>query len=77
MSSQAILRFWTLIACLMCFLEEQRSSQPDPNLTCGEVRRNIQLHHRLNLLHWLEDRFTHGYSIERSPTNWFYLILKV
>jgi len=24
MSAEAILRFWTLIACLSCFLDEQR-----------------------------------------------------
>ena len=27
MSAQAILRFWTLIACLMAFLEEQRAAE--------------------------------------------------
>jgi len=26
-SAEAILRFWTLIACLCCFLDEQRSAQ--------------------------------------------------
>ena len=41
MSAKAVLRFWTLIACLMCFLEEQRALTPDQNLTCGDVRRNI------------------------------------
>jgi len=65
MTSQAVLRFWTLIACLMCFLEEQRSAYPDRYLTCGEVRRLIQHQHRLNLLHWLEDRFNNGFSIEQ------------
>jgi hypothetical protein len=64
MSAQAILRFWTLIACLMCFLEEQRSVHPDQQLTCGDVRRNIQHQHRLNLLQWLENHFNDGGSIE-------------
>jgi hypothetical protein len=64
MTAQAILRFWTLIACLMCFLEELRAIDPELYLTCGEVRRNIQHQHRLNLLRWLEDRFNNGCSIE-------------
>jgi len=65
MTAQAILRFWTLIACLMCFLEEQRSADLERRLTCGEVRRFIQYQHRLNLLRWLEDRFKEGCSIEQ------------
>jgi len=63
MSARAILRFWTLIACLLYFLEEQRAQ--DQDLTCGDVRRNIQHQHRLNLLHWLETRFKQGYSIDQ------------
>ena len=65
MSAQAILRFWTLIACLLCFLEEQRTVDQDQYLTCGDVRRNIQHQHRLNLLHWLDDRFKQGFSIDQ------------
>jgi hypothetical protein len=65
MTAQAVLRFWTLIACLMCFLEEQRAVNPELWLTCGDVRRNIQHQHRLNLLHWLEDRFKDGCSIQQ------------
>lgn len=65
MTAQAILRFWTLIACLMCFLEEQRASSLDQQLTCGDVRRNIQEDHRLNLLRWLEERFKDGCSVEQ------------
>jgi hypothetical protein len=65
MSAQAILRFWTLVACLMCFLEEQRSSNQVQRLTCGDVRRNIQHEHRLNLLHWLADSFQAGATIEQ------------
>jgi len=62
MSAHAILRFWTLIACLMCFLEEQRCIDPDQLLTCGDVRRNLQHQHRLNLLEWLETLFKGGCS---------------
>jgi hypothetical protein len=65
MSAQAILRFWTLTACLICFLEEQRALAPGQQLTCGDVRRNIQQVHRMNLLHWLEDRFKAGCSVEQ------------
>jgi hypothetical protein len=65
MSAQAILRFWTLTACLICFLEEQRALAPGRQLTCGDVRRNVQEDHRLNLLFWLEERFKAGYSVEQ------------
>ena len=65
MTAKAIVRFWTLIACLMCFLEEQRAAVPEQQLTCGDVRRLIQHEHRLNLLHWLEQRFKDGIPIEQ------------
>jgi len=65
MSAQAIVRFWTLIASLMCFLEEQRAADEELKLTCGEVRRNIQQEHRQNLLKWLEDRFREGLSVQQ------------
>jgi hypothetical protein len=64
MTAQAILRFWTLIACLMCFLEEQRALEQDQYLTCGDVRRKLQNQHRLNLLHWLQERFSEGCSLD-------------
>jgi hypothetical protein len=65
MTAQAILRFWTLIACLMCFLEEQRALEQDHYLTCGDVRRKLQNQHRLNLLHWLRERFSEGCSLDQ------------
>jgi hypothetical protein len=65
MSSQAVLRFWTLTACLLCFLEEQRANGKDPTLTCGDVRRRIQHDHRRNLLDWLETRFRIGLSVDQ------------
>jgi hypothetical protein len=65
MTAQAILRFWTLIACLMCFLEEQRAiSKPQLN-TCGEARRKIQDEHRRNLLMWLQEQFQTGATIDQ------------
>jgi hypothetical protein len=63
MTRQAVLRFWTLTACLLCFLEEQRMQSQDTTLTCGEVRRKIQNEHRQNLLLWLETRFREGLSV--------------
>jgi len=65
MSAQAILRFWTLIACLMCFLEELRTNPDSQLLTCGDARRMIQTEHRINLLHWLNDRFRAGCSVDQ------------
>jgi hypothetical protein len=65
MTRQAVLRFWTLTACLLCFLEEQRAIAADPALTCGDVRRNIQHEHRRNLLNWLQTRFRDGLSVDQ------------
>lgn len=64
MTRQGVLRFWTLTACLQCFLEEQRSQEEDPATTCGDIRRNLQLEHRHNLLRWLEIRFQEGLSVD-------------
>jgi SRSO17 transposase len=60
MTAQAIIRFWTLIACLMAFLEEQRATEDDPLLTCGDIRRRIQAEHRFNLIQWLHTQFQSG-----------------
>ena len=65
MTRQAVLRFWSLTACLLCFLEEQRIQLEDQTLTCGDVRRKIQHDHRQNLLLWLETRFQDGLSVEQ------------
>jgi hypothetical protein len=65
MSAKAIVRFWTLIACLLCFLEEQRAAYPPGALTCGDVRRDIQLQHQVNLLRWLKTSLAQGVSIEQ------------
>ena len=64
MTRQAVLRFLTLTACLLCFLEEQRQLE-DPMATCGDIRRKIQYEHRQNLLLWLETRFKDGLSVEQ------------
>ena len=65
MTAQAILRFWTLTACLMCFLEELRASSPPQLSTCGEARRIIQFEHRRNLLIWLKDLFQAGCTVDQ------------
>lgn len=62
MTAEGVLRFWTLTACLLSFLEEQRSASEQ---TCGEVRRNIQAEHQTNLLRWLEALFKTGHSVEQ------------
>jgi hypothetical protein len=64
MSAQAVLRFWTLVASMMCFLEEQRTIAADQHLSCGDVRHRIQHEHRINLLHWLAESFQAGSTIE-------------
>lgn len=65
MSSQAIIRFWTLTACLMCFLEEQRARKKHHSFTCGDVRRLLQVEHQMNLLRWLEVRFRYGLTVDQ------------
>jgi hypothetical protein len=64
MTRQAVLRFWTLTACLLYFLETQRARTPTP-LTCGDIRRRIQHEHRRNLLTWLATRFRDGLSVDQ------------
>ena len=65
MSAPAILRFWTLTACLLYFLEEQRALHTSPPLTCGDARRKLQEPQRLNLLLWLKDQFQANSSVEQ------------
>ncbi len=62
MSAQGVLRFWTLTACMMAFLEERRAASP---LTCGDIRRAIQDEHQTNFLHWLFTQFASGRSVEQ------------
>lgn len=67
MSAEAILRFWTLIACLGYFLDEQKALRPDCT-TWGEVRRALQKEQQVNLLTWLESLFKAGSSVEQITT---------
>jgi len=64
MTAQAIIRFWTLTACLLCFLEEQRAAAPELELTCGDVRHRIQEEHRRNMLYWLQAQFQAGRTVD-------------
>lgn len=64
MTRQGVLSFWTLTACLQCFLEELRAQETGVTLTCGEVRRSLQHEHRRNLLKWLKTRFQEGLSVD-------------
>ncbi len=56
MTAEAIVRFWTLIACLSCFLGEQRAAH-DHLTAWGDARRAIQQEHQQNLLSWLQTQF--------------------
>jgi len=64
MTANAIIRFWTLTACLLCFLEEQRALAPEQGLTCGDARHRIQEEHRRNLLGWLKAQFQAGVTVD-------------
>ena len=64
MSATAILRFWTLIACLSYFLDQQRAAQ-DTLLTWGDARRALQKEHQLNLLLWLEHQLKSGLTVHQ------------
>ena len=67
MSAQAIIRFWTLIACLGYFLDEQKALYPDCS-TWGDVRRALQTEHQHNLLNWLQGQFNAGLSVKQIGT---------
>jgi hypothetical protein len=67
MNAEAILRFWTLIACLGYFLDEQKALRPDCT-TWGEVRRALQKEQQVNLLTWLASQFKSGLSVEQIST---------
>jgi len=64
MTANGIIRFWTLTACLLCFLEEQRAMTTEKGITCGDMRRRIQDEHRRNLLYWLQAQFQTGVTVD-------------
>lgn len=69
MRATAVVRYWTLIACLAYFLDKQRASmqaeQPARHITWGDVRRAIQLEHRHNFLVWLEAQIRDGVTADQ------------
>jgi hypothetical protein len=67
MKTEAILRFWTLVACLGYFLDEQKALRSDCS-TWGEVRRSLQKEHQVNLLAWLQAQFKTGLSVAQITT---------
>jgi hypothetical protein len=64
-STQAILRFWTLTSCMLYLLDEQRAVLNDRKLTYGDARRIIQYDHRIRLLEWLETQFHSRATIDQ------------
>lgn len=64
MSARAIVRFWTLIACLGYLLDEQKALRSDCS-TWGAVRRALQTEHQHNLLTWLQGQFQAGLLVEQ------------
>jgi len=69
MSATAIVRFWTLVACLAYFLDKKRAAlqaeRPGEHVTWGDARRAIQAEHQRNLLLWLEDQFRSGVTAKQ------------
>lgn len=69
MSSQAIVRYWTIVFCVLTFLEQQRvqriatqkAGEPPP--TWGNIRAELQREHRRKLLLWLRDQFMAGTDV--------------
>lgn len=61
LSDKAILRFWTLLACVSVFLDEQharmQAAQLESHVTWGDARRAIQDMHQRNLLSWIYQQF--------------------
>jgi DDE superfamily endonuclease len=63
MSTQALVRFWTLAMLLYVFLEEEQHRLQlrwQRAVTIGEARREIQRRHRHRLLGWLHEQFLSG-----------------
>ena len=59
MTAEAMVRFWTLLACLSGFLDEQRPAH-DHRAAWGDTRRARQQEHQQNLLSWLQTQFQAG-----------------
>lgn len=63
LSTDGIMRWWTLVLAGYVFLEEQRARLMEEHgtyVTIGAARRAMQVVHRRNLLEWLFLCFQHG-----------------
>jgi hypothetical protein len=64
MSAVGVVGFWTVLALLGSFLDEQRyllnEAEPDRHYSWGECRNKVQNQHRRNLLEWLDQQFRQG-----------------
>ncbi|MCL0094165.1 hypothetical protein M1O53_04210 [Dehalococcoidia bacterium] len=63
LSDKAILRFWTLIACISVFLDEQRAqieAGMESHVTSGDARRAAHDIHQRNFLSWIYQQFWAG-----------------
>lgn len=73
LSDKAILRFWTLIACISVFLDEQRAqiqADLESHVTWGDARRAVHDMHQHNLLSWIYQHFQAG----ATPTDVYALL---
>jgi hypothetical protein len=61
--TEAICRFWALVALVGSFLDEQRAilaAETNAHSSWGQRRQELQAQHRRNLLQWLEEQFRAG-----------------
>jgi hypothetical protein len=63
MSTEAIVRFWTLAWAAYCFLDEERARlrlEWQRHVTLGEARREVQRRHWHQLITWMHQQFVAG-----------------
>ena len=63
MSTDAIVRFWTLAWAADCFLDEERARlrrEWQRHVTLGDARREVQRTHRHHLIMWSHQQFVVG-----------------
>ena len=63
MSTDAIVRFWTLAWAAYCFLDEERARlrrEWQCHVTLGDARREVQRTHRHHLIMWIHQQFVAG-----------------
>jgi hypothetical protein len=63
MSTDAIVRFWTIAWAAYCFLDEERARlrrEWQRHVTLGEARREVQRAHWHHLITWMHQQFVAG-----------------